>query len=166
MTDEFETDLLRAMPRAARYARSLTKDGPRAEDLLQESLARALEKRHQFVPGSNMVYWLLTIVHSRHVNEVRRSVREAAVQQVADQDRLLARVADPASRDPALSFVVRDVAGALARLGPDVRRLIRTVGVDRVSYEEASRREGVPLGTVRSRLSRGRRALREWRDAQ
>jgi RNA polymerase sigma-70 factor (ECF subfamily) len=66
------------IPRLRRYARSLTRDLSRAEDLLQSCLVRALEKGHLWEPGTDLRAWLFTIMHNQHVNDIRRRVREGS----------------------------------------------------------------------------------------
>src|SRR6516225_2378804 len=99
------------IPRLRRYARALTRDGVRADDLVQSSLMRALAKAHLWQPGTDLRAWLFTILHNQHVNDVRRSVREGVCVPVED----VAPVLMVQSTQGA-SLQLRDLDRALAKL--------------------------------------------------
>jgi RNA polymerase sigma-70 factor (ECF subfamily) len=147
------------IPRLRRYARALTRDGSRADDLVQSCLVRAVAKEHLWQPGSDLRAWLFTILHNQHVNDVRRSVREGVTVAVDD----VAPVPTVAS-SAAASLQLRDLERAMARLPEEQRQVILLVGLEGMRYEEVARILGIPIGTVRSRLSRGREMLRELMD--
>jgi len=147
------------IPRLRRYARALTRDVTRADDLVQSCLTRALAKQHLWQPGTDLRAWLFTILHNQHVNDVRRSVREGVVVGVEEMS--------PALTVPSGAMAVlelRDLDAAIAKLAPEQRQVILLVGLEGMQYEEVALILGVPVGTVRSRLSRGRDQLRRLMD--
>jgi RNA polymerase sigma-70 factor, ECF subfamily len=143
------------IPRLRRYARALVRDVVAADDLVQESLTRALAKLHLWQEGTNLRAWLITILHNQYVNDVRRAMRAGRPVELSEAEGLLSRSADQDKR-----LELRDLERALARL-PEVQRVpILLVGLEGLGYEAAAAVLGIPVGTVRSRLSRGRDALR------
>ena len=146
--------LMPLLPGLGRYARSLTRDRSRSEDLLQNCLVRALEKERLWEPGSDLRAWLFTIMHNEHVNEIRRLVREGSVVQINDVDADL-RVG--AKIDALLEL--GDAQQVMSGLPRDQRDVIALAGEGK-QYEEMAAVLGVPIGTVRSRLSRGRARMR------
>ena len=143
------------VPRLRRYARALTRDVSRADDLVQSCLVRAIAKQHLWQPGTDLRAWLFTILHNQHVNDVRRGVREGAsipVEEVAS--------ALTVDANAGASLQLRDLERALARLPDEQRQVILLVGLEGMRYEEVATILGIPIGTVRSRLSRGRETLR------
>ena len=149
------------IPRLRRYARALTRNCDRADDLVQDTLSRALIKEQCWQPGTNLRAWLFTIMHNQNVNNVRRDVRESAV---VDIERV--STALPATTDPSASRKLVELDRALAQLPLDQRQVILLVGLEGMSYEDAAGILSVPVGTVRSRLSRGRDALRKLLDME
>lgn len=153
------TDTLREIeaeiPRLRRYARALTRDVATADDLVQDCLARALGKLHLWQRGTDLRAWLFTILHNQYVNYVRRAVREGAVVGLSDNEPLLTRAAPQGQR-----LELRDLERALAKLPEEQRSAILLVGLEGMRYEEVAAVLDVPVGTIRSRLSRGREALR------
>ncbi len=154
MTD-FTRLLESEIPRLRRYARALTRDGSRADDLVQSSLVRAISKQHLWQPGTDLRAWLFTILHNLHVNDVRRGVREGIAVPVEEMSPALTVDADAGT-----SLQLRDLERALARMPDEQRQVILLVGLEGMRYEEVATILGIPIGTVRSRLSRGRETLR------
>jgi RNA polymerase sigma-70 factor (ECF subfamily) len=146
------------IPRLRRYARALTRDVARADDLVQSCLTRALAKQHLWQPGTDMRAWLFTILHNQHVNDVRRSVRERVT--IAVEEAPVLSVAPGAMA----ALELRDLEAAIAKLAPEQRQVILLVGLEGMQYEEVALILGIPIGTVRSRLSRGREQLRRLMD--
>src|SRR6185312_13835342 len=107
------------------------------------------------VEGRDLRAWLFTILHNQYVNQVRRSVREGAAVAVSETEPSLTHAADQGKR-----LELRDLDRALARLPEEQRVVILLVGLEGMRYEAVAEVIGVPVGTVRSRLSRGREALR------
>jgi len=154
------TDLLEVeIPRLRRYARALTRDTARADDLVQNCLVRAVAKQHLWQPGTDLRAWLFTILHNQHVNDIRRAVREGIVVPVEDMAPVLTSPFNPAA-----SLQLRDLERAIAALPEEQRQVILLVGLEGLRYEEVAQILGIPVGTVRSRLSRGREMLRELMD--
>ena len=147
------------IPRLRRYARALTRDPSRADDLVQSCLVRAVAKEHLWQPGTDLRAWLFTILHNQHVNDVRRSVREGISVAVEDVAPVLT-----APSNAGASLQLRDLERAIARLPEEQRQVILLVGLEGMRYEEVATILGVPIGTVRSRLSRGRDMLRKLMD--
>src|SRR5215469_4378731 len=147
------------IPRLRRYARALTRDAVRADDLVQSCLARALAKSHLWQPGTDLRAWLFTILHNQHVNDVRRAVREGINVPMDD----VAPVLTVPSTQGA-SLQLRDLDRAMARLPEEQRQVLLLVGLEGMRYEEVAMVLDVPVGTVRSRLSRGRDMLRHLMD--
>jgi RNA polymerase sigma-70 factor, ECF subfamily len=144
------------LPRLRRYARSLTQDVSRADDLVQSCLVRALAKEHLWQPGTDLRAWLFTILHNQHVNEVRRRVREGIVVSIDDVTPNLA-----AAPSAGVALELRDLEQGIAVLSREQREVILLAGREGMRYEEIAAMLGVPVGTVRSRLSRARARLRE-----
>jgi RNA polymerase sigma-70 factor (ECF subfamily) len=152
---DFDALLEQQIPRLRRYARSLTRDVTRADDLVQNCLMRALAKEHLWQPGTDLRAWLFTIMHNHHVNDVRRAIREGITVPV---DEVAPVLTQPSTQGAALTL--RDVDRALGRLPEEQRQVLLLVGLEGMRYEQAAAVLGVPVGTVRSRLSRGRETLR------
>jgi RNA polymerase sigma-70 factor, ECF subfamily len=162
----FEREALPWLDDVYRFALSLTRNEADADDIVQETYLRAYRSWHTFERGSDARRWLFTICRNaflRTRERARRQVEledgdvEAVASQVAesasvqaDDDRLLARL----DLAPALS-------NALGRLAEPFRSTVTLVDVEDQSYEAASEILGVPIGTVRSRLFRGRRLLQQ-----
>ena len=157
--DGFGSLLQNEIPRLRRYARALTRDASRADDLVQSCLVRALAKSHLWQPGTDLRAWLFTILHNQHVNEVRRAVREGINVPVEDVAPVLTV---PSSQGASLQL--RDLERAMARLPEEQRQVLLLVGLEGMRYEEVALVLDVPVGTVRSRLSRGRDMLRHLMD--
>jgi len=158
---EFHRLIEQQIPRLRRYARALTRNRDRADDLVQDTLSRALDKQHLWQPDTNLGAWLFTIMHNQNVNNVRRDVRESAA---VDIEWVSATV--PATTDPSKSRKMIELDRALARLPLGQRQVILLVGLEGMSYEDTAGILSIPVGTVRSRLSRGRDALRELLDME
>jgi RNA polymerase sigma-70 factor (ECF subfamily) len=147
------------IPRLRRYARALKRDFTAADDLVQDTLTRALAKLHLWQEGTNLRGWLVTVMHNQHVNQVRASIRAGAVIDPSEDG---PPASWPANQDKCLEL--RDLDRALDRLPEEQRAVILLVGLEGMRYEEAAEALGIPTGTVRSRLSRGRIALRVLMD--
>jgi RNA polymerase sigma-70 factor, ECF subfamily len=148
-------DIEAEIPRLRRYARALTRDANTADDLVQDCLARALGKLHLWQEGTDLRAGLFTILHNQYVNRIRRAVREGAAVGLSESEPLLSRGPQQGSR-----LEVRDLERAIAKLPEEQRAVILLVGLEGMRYEEVAVVLDVPVGTIRSRLSRGREALR------
>jgi RNA polymerase sigma-70 factor, ECF subfamily len=148
------------IPRLRRYARALTRDVSLADDLVQDSLTRAVDKQHLWQPGTNLRAWLFTILHNQYVNNVRHSIREGS-QVILEEGRQLT-----VQSNAIPTLQLRDLEAALGKLQPEQRQVILLVGLEGMRYEEVASVLNVPVGTVRSRLSRGRDQLRRLMDME
>ena len=143
------------IPPLRRYARALVRDASRADDLIQDTLARALAKQHLWQEGTNLRAWLFTLMHNLNVNLVRQSMREGMTVDVEDVSATLV-----ANTDPTASCQLRELEMAIARLPVEQREVVLLIGLEGIRYDEAAEILHVPIGTVRSRLSRARETLR------
>ena len=153
-------DLLAAIPRLRRYARVLTGDATRADDLVQETLARGWEKRRLWAAGTDLRAWLFTIMHNVFVNQRAVAVREA--QNVSlDGDGESGTAWQLPVRAPQQAHVeLIEVLRELTRLPPEQREVLVLAAVEELRYEEIAAILSIPVGTVMSRLSRAREKLR------
>lgn len=158
--DDFASLLEAEIPKLRRYARALTRDAIRADDLVQSCLTRAIAKQHLWQAGSNLRAWLFTLMHHQNVNDVRHSAREGVT---VDVDDVVCPVLMVHPRAMA-ALELRDLEAAIGKLAPEQRQVILLVGLEGMQYEEVALILGVPVGTVRSRLSRGREQLRHLMD--
>lgn len=143
------------IPRLTRYARVLTRDLAAADDLVQDCLARALGKMHLWEEGTDLRAWLFTILHHQYVSLARREARQRAGAELQESYR------SPAvSPNQTVRLELRDLERALAALPKEQRAVILLVGLDGMRYEEAASLVKLPVGTVRSRVARGRETLR------
>lgn len=143
------------IPRLRRYARALARDAAMADDLVQDCLVRALGKLHLWREGTDLRAWLFTILHNQHVNHVRRAIREGAAVGLNGNEAIPAL-----AQSQNKSLELRDLERAIKKLPEEQRAVILLVGLEGMRYEQVAEILGVPVGTVRSRLSRGREALR------
>ena len=145
-------DLIEHLPRLRRYARALTGDVSRADDLVQDTLERALAKLDLWQPGSDLRAWLFTLMHNLFVNQIRvRRPQETVMEDALDE---------PVSVGQMDALAARDIHEALARLPEEQRAVLLLVGLEQFGYAEAAQVLGVPVGTVMSRLSRARERMR------
>jgi RNA polymerase sigma-70 factor (ECF subfamily) len=144
--------IVELIPRLRRYARALVGERAAADDLVQDTLERALNKFHLWKRGTDLRAWLFTVMHNVHVNKARGRREFAALEGEALD--LPARGAQESALE------ARDLERALAQLPAEQREVLLLVVLEDMSYDEAARALGIPIGTVMSRLSRGRERLR------
>ncbi|MFW5835200.1 MAG: RNA polymerase sigma factor [Pseudomonadota bacterium] len=159
--DALEEALVTHIAGMRRYARALVGQGSEAEDLVQESLARALSRIRPWTPIRDLRSYLFTIMHNLYVDQYR--ARRNAPPTV-DIDNVLQHPSIAPNQERRLEL--RDLGRALEALGEDQREVVLLVGLEGLSYAEVARILDVPIGTVMSRLSRGRVRLRELIEAQ
>ena len=152
------TQLLSCLPRLRRYARALMGSKMEADDLVQDTVERALSRLSLFNAGTDMRAWLFTIMHNVFANQVRKPSFKAVHLSVDDESAPLQDFSVPGNQISSLE--VRDLDYALQRLPLDQRQVVLLVGLEEMSYTEVALALGIPLGTVMSRLSRGRERLR------
>jgi RNA polymerase sigma-70 factor (ECF subfamily) len=142
------------IPRLRRYARALTGNRDTADDLVQDTLERALSRSALFRPGGDPRPWLFTIMHNIFVNQVRSAAARRTTQLDAD-------AYEPITHDSTQDgLALRDLSRALAEVPGDQREVLLLIGLENLSYADAAGILGIPVGTVMSRLSRGREHLR------
>jgi len=145
--------MLKAIPALRAFAASLCRNRDRADDLVQETLLRAISGIATFDTGSNLEAWLFTIMRNSFNNEYRRSKR--MVQDI--DDRLAETLAVPAGQ---VGWgIAQDLRAGLGTLSPDQQQALYLVGAAGLSYDEAAERTGCHAGTIKSRVSRARSSL-------
>ena len=152
--NRFESLIVDEIPALRRYARALCRDPDVADDLVQETLMRAVSRRKLWIGHRKMRPWLFTILHNIFVNSLRSrhglEIHEAA-----------AGKSDSAVSEQDADYLctLSDFEQALYRLSAEQREVLLLVGLEQLSYRQVSRVTGVPVGTVMSRLSRAREQL-------
>lgn len=146
--------LLAELPRLRRYARALVGDRAAADDLLQDTLERAWARSGQWRGGGSLRAWLFSIMHNLRMDQLRHA--GPSLQSLEDEDCL--PVERPTQSD---RLEVLDLQAALASLPEEQRAVLLLVALEDMRYEEVATTLGIPLGTVMSRLSRGRERLRQ-----
>ena len=155
MAELLPTDILAEMPSMRRYARSLTRDEQAADDVVQDAILKALEKRHMFRPDGSRRGWLLAIVHNIFISTRRRE--EARARRDA---RLAIILTDRLEPEQEHAAMLGQVARAFAALPEHHRAILHLTAVEGQTYQEVAAILDIPVGTVMSRLSRARATLR------
>lgn len=151
--DTFKTELVAAIPHLRAFARSLCNDPTQADDLAQEALAKAWKARDSFEPGTSIKAWTFMILRNQFYSEKRRSWRQSQLDQEAAERTLVA------ADDPEAPVALDEMRLALGMLPAEQREALILVGAGGFAYEEAADICGCAVGTVKSRVSRARRAL-------
>jgi RNA polymerase sigma-70 factor (ECF subfamily) len=169
-SDEFEAEALRHLDGLYRTALRMTRSEADAEDLVQETYIRAFRFRDQFTLGTNMKAWLFRILTNTFINTYRRKAAQPEVTDLegVDEFSLYRRMADDraasSSPDPETELLKRvvdtEVTDALEEL-PEKFRTTVLLDVEGFSYKEIAEMLGIPIGTVMSRLHRGRKFLQK-----
>ncbi|HET6536744.1 MAG TPA: sigma-70 family RNA polymerase sigma factor [Sphingopyxis sp.] len=149
-------DILNELTSMWRYARSLTRDEQAADDVVQDAVVKALEKRSSFRPDGSRRGWLLAIVHNSFISTKRRERAESQ-----RDARFADMMMDHLEPDQEYAAYLHEVAHAFSALPEHQRAALHLIAVEGQSYQEAAAILGVPIGTIMSRLSRARAALRE-----
>jgi RNA polymerase sigma-70 factor (ECF subfamily) len=152
---EIKADLVALIPSLRAFSRSLCANTARADDLVQETLVKALANIERFAPGSNLRAWLFTILRNTYYSDLRKRRREVEDAEGAHAARLAARPAQLGVAD------LEDFKTAFAQLSQDHREVLALVGASGASYEEAAEICGCAVGTVKSRVNRARAKLAE-----
>jgi RNA polymerase sigma-70 factor (ECF subfamily) len=145
--------LLTELPRLRRYARALVGERAAADDLVQDTLERAWSRVAQWRQGSDLRAWLFSIMHNLRVDQLRRPGLKTLPME--DED-----FAVPARATQSDRLELNDLESALARLPEEQRAVLLLVAIEEMRYDEVAATLGIPIGTVMSRLSRGRERLR------
>jgi RNA polymerase sigma-70 factor (ECF subfamily) len=149
-------ELVKWIPNLRPFALSLTQSAQYSDDLVQETLVKALSNLDKFAMGTNMRAWLFTILRNSFYNEIRhRKYHQTAMLDEIDPEAIELR----ATQEKYMEF--QGVLKGLSRLIPEQRQAIILVAAAGLSYEEAAEICKCPVGTVKSRLSRARRRLEE-----
>ena len=156
--DAFQRELIDLLPRLRRFARSLAGAPADADDLVQTAMERALAKRRSFTPGTRLDSWMFSILRHAWIDEARARSRRSRVVGATED---LEAVADVREPDLDRRLAATAVERALAALPVDQRTAVFLVLVEGLSYAEAAKVVGAPVGTLTSRLVRGRMALIE-----
>lgn len=154
---DFGAELSELMPNLARYARSLARNPDAAQDLVQETVLKAWRSRASFEAGTNMKAWTFRILRNSFLSQVRRggSVQVSDTAELTDI---------PVASNQESVVTLSDVRRLWPRLTPEQQRGIQFIGIEGLSYEEAAAIEQVPVGTIKSRVVRGRQMLRALLD--
>lgn len=147
-------DIVQHIPKLRGYARAMTHNAVAAEDLLQDCLVRALTKADLFREGTNLRAWLFTMLHNLHINERRQYARAPVVM---DTEVMEDRLSVPPDQDWAL--VLRSARQAIESLPSEHQIALCMVVIEGYRYDEVAACLGLPVGTVKSRVSRGRDLL-------
>ena len=158
MSSDLKDEILKQIPGLRRFARYLARDADHADDLVQETLIRALGALPQLDPGGNLRAWLFTILQNVLRGEWRRR-RRSPIRHEVPMDQAPEPVKSGGQLETA---TLSELASAVRKLPPRFREVLLLCGVEGFDYEEAAAVLGVPVGTVRSRLSRARAMLKEW----
>lgn len=148
-------ELIEQLPYLRRMARALTKNRADADDLAQSCLERAIVYQHQFEAGTNLRGWLLTIMHNLFIDSVRRVKRNRDNSDAAQE--YLSGQFTPSNQEHAIE--IAELQQAMAQLPPEQYTTLVLITLEDMSYEEAARITNVPIGTIRSRLSRARASI-------
>src|SRR5687767_3614601 len=165
---EFEREAMSHLSTLLAVGSRLTRSNAEAEDLVQDTLLKALRAREHFAPGSNMRAWLLRILTNTFINRYRRGGLERSVLDGPDADPLadgwigastMEAMRDPESR-AMRALLEREIVSALDELPEEFRLAVVLSDVEELSYREIADIMGCPIGTVMSRLYRGRKLLK------
>src|SRR5947207_3792160 len=163
----FEEEALALSDQVYRVARRLVSTREQAEDLVQETYARAFRSWRSFTPGTNLRAWLLRILTNLNIDRGRRKQRAPDEQPLEEGDYFLYNKLEQASRDGNVDeerVVERlsqdDIVGALSAVPHDFRDVVVLVDIGDFTYQDAAQILDIPIGTVMSRLHRGRRILK------
>ena len=152
----FRQSVEATIPALRRYARALTREPETADDLVQDTLVRALRSEHLF-HGGNVRSWLYTILTNLNRNRLRSLARRPALTPLEDNDA-------PDQAGPEAGG--RDIERALATLAEDQRAALLLVVLEGLTYREVAEVQGVPIGTVMSRLARARMQIKAYLDGE
>jgi RNA polymerase sigma-70 factor (ECF subfamily) len=156
MNTEANEALIACIPRLRRYARALSGSRSDADDLVQDTVERGWSRLSLWRSGSDMRAWLFSIMHNLHVDRFRRN--QPPMDEL-DEDM-------PQHSTPAPSLAMRDLESCLRRLPDEQREVLLLVALEEMRYEDVAATLGIPVGTVMSRLSRGREKLRLLMEGQ
>lgn len=152
----FESELLALLPRFRRFARSLTYDPADADDLCQAALERALKARDSWTEGTRLDSWMYRIMRNLHIDQARARNRAARTFMPEEAGEHVGHAGD---RDVENVVMLGDVGRAMDQLPQEQREAVALVLVEGLAYKDAADILDIPMGTLTSRLVRGRQAL-------
>lgn len=152
----FEGDLLALLPRLRRFAHALSRDQADADDLCQVAIEKALKSRGSLEPGTRMDSWMYRIMRNAWIDTARARTRAA---QTFVDDAAGIGVAGDSAASVEAGVLRTDIARAMRELSDDQREAVALVLIEGLAYKDAADVLGVPMGTLTSRLMRGRQAL-------
>jgi RNA polymerase sigma-70 factor (ECF subfamily) len=152
---DFRTELVAQLPHLRAVARALTGHRDRADDLVNDTVLKALSAESQFQPGTYLKAWLMTILRNHYINGLRRTRIE--VETIGE----IPEAALPSAPNQEHVVEVNEVANALQRMSVEHREILVLVSAAGLSYEEASEVCGCAVGTIKSRLNRARNELKK-----
>lgn len=155
--DQFKSELIGLLPRLRRFALSLTRSGPDADDLLQDACSNALQKWQQYDPAQPFDRWMFRVVRNLWISEVRKRQTRQGAGQVPAEDANELRTEDTAAE----VMTAQQVRGKVAELDRDLSQPLMLVCAEGYSYREVSELLNIPIGTVMSRIHRARKLLSE-----
>jgi RNA polymerase sigma-70 factor (ECF subfamily) len=156
--DQTRAQIAAMLPRLRRFARALTGQAADADDIAQIAIERALTRLDQFQAGTKLEAWLFSILRNAWIDETRSRARRAKVFASAE---LGERVGDEGAAAVHARLEADDVWRAMQQLPDEQREAVALVCVEGLAYREAAEALGVPIGTLTSRLARGREALQQ-----
>jgi RNA polymerase sigma-70 factor (ECF subfamily) len=156
--DETRAEIVALLPRLRRFARALTGQVADADDIVQIAVERALMRIDQYQTGTRLDAWLFSIVRNAWIDEARSRQRRA---KVFAPEELGAQVGNDGEAEAHARLEASDVWAAMAKLPEEQREAVALVCVEGLAYREAAEALGVPIGTLTSRLARGREALQQ-----
>ena len=148
--------LARELPYLRRFARALSSNASNSDDLVHDCIVKALENSDKFEPGTNLRAWLFTILRNCFISDVRRNRRSSKLAAADNPSWLSGGVSAPRQEG---SIMLRRTQEEIARLPLPQREVLLLVVVENMSYEQTAQMLHLPVGTIRSRLSRARQAL-------
>jgi RNA polymerase sigma-70 factor (ECF subfamily) len=166
----FEEEALELADQVYRVARRLVGSREEAEDLVQETYARAFRSWRSYRPGTNLRAWLLRILTNLNIDRGRREQRAPDMQSIDDEEYALFRTLDDGSPEEEVDRLVErlsqdSIVEALSEVPHDFRDVIVLVDIGDFTYQDAAQILDIPVGTVMSRLHRGRRILKRELEA-
>jgi RNA polymerase sigma-70 factor (ECF subfamily) len=158
----FERELLTLLPRLRRFARALARDAADADDLVQAALERALKARDQWAPGTRLDSWMMKIVRNAWIDEMRSRARRARTFVPEEEGE---QIGSQVHHEVEIRAEMHAVEKAMNSLSAEQREAIALVLVEGLAYREAADLLDIPIGTLTSRLTRGRQALAQMLEA-
>ncbi len=153
---QFEQKLVELLPRLRRFARGLTRDATQADDLCQGAIERALIARDQWQDGTRLDSWMYRIMRNLWIDDRRAAARRGPHAVIDDE---IVQIAGDGQQEMESAVGLGDVDAAMANLPDEQREVVLLVLVEGYAYREVAEILEVPIGTVTSRLARGRESL-------